>query len=706
MARKSIKSTYIALYERLSRDDEQAGESNSIINQKSYLEGYARKNGFDNFRHFTDDGYSGVNFNRPGFQALIAEVEAGNVGTVIVKDMSRFGRNYLQVGFYTEVMFPQKGVHFIAINNNIDSNNASDNGFVPFLNIMNEWYAKDASNKIKTVFDARMKDGKRCSGSIPYGYNRLPDDKQTLVVDPIASKVVKRIFLLANERKTPKEIADILTDDKVLIPAAYAKEYHPEQYNGKSFADPFFWSVSSVRKILEREEYIGHTVLHKSVSTNFKLHKRQDTAKDEQYVFLNTHEAIISQELWDSVQKKRKRAVKSVAWGSHNYRLTGYLYCADCGGRLYLQTHYNKRTGEPEYSYRCGGYANRTENCTAHSISAVSVEKVLLFTVKRLSRFAMKDEQAFAEELQKLVMETQERKPKEYKAELAGLQKRYDELSVLIRGLYENMVSGLLPERQYRQLMQQYDSEQCELEEKIEQIQEEMSEDTDKSIDIKRFISIISKVKEPEVITDEMLSDLVDKIVIHEAEGKGRERTQQIDIYFNYIGLVDIALTEEEIAEQKAHEEKEEQERIARQRAREKQRREKRKAKKIEANGGEIIIKKICPHCGAEFIPSSNRQVFCTKDCRKQAQQEQKEADRVAEHGEHYYRQRECEICGEIFWPNSSGQKYCGDSCQKQAHNKACMDYYFRKRDQMDKDAVHNMVFPGNGAERQEVISA
>lgn len=453
MARKSIKSTYTALYERLSRDDKQAGKSNSIINQKSYLEGYARKNGFDNFRHFTDDGYSGVNFNRPGFQALIAEVEAGNVGTVIVKDMSRFGRNYLQVGFYTEVMFPQKGVHFIAINNNIDSNNASDNDFVPFLNIMNDWYAKDASNKIKTVFDARMKDGKRCSSSIPYGYNRLPNDKQTLVVDPIASKAVKRIFLLTNEGKSSREIADILTDEKVLIPAAYLKAYHPEQYNGYVYTDPFFWSSSTVRKILEREEYIGHTVLHKSVSTNFKLHKRQEPSKDEQYVFSNTHEAIISQELWDSVQRKRRRAVKSVAWGSHSYRLTGYLYCADCGGRLYLQTHYNRKAGASEYSYRCGAYANRTESCTAHGISAVNVEKVLLFTVKRLSRFAMKDEQVFAEELQKLVMETQERKPKEYKAELAGLQKLYDELSVLIRGLYENMVSGLLPERQYRQLM-------------------------------------------------------------------------------------------------------------------------------------------------------------------------------------------------------------------------------------------------------------
>ena len=244
----SRTSKITALYERLSRDDDLNGESNSITNQKQYLEDYARRNGFTNIRHFTDDGFSGVNFNRPSFQELIKEVEAGNVATIIVKDMSRLGRNYLQVGFYTEVLFPQKDVRFLAINNSIDSNNASDNDFAPFLNIMNEWYAKDTSNKIKAVFDARMKDGKRCSGSIPYGYNRLATDKQTLVVDPVASEVVKRIFLLANEGKSPRAIAELLTEEKVLIPAAHAREYHPEQYNGIKFTDPYLWGMSTIWK--------------------------------------------------------------------------------------------------------------------------------------------------------------------------------------------------------------------------------------------------------------------------------------------------------------------------------------------------------------------------------------------------------------------------------------------------------------------------
>lgn len=384
-----------ALYERLSRDDDLAGESNSITNQKKYLEDYAQKNGFKNIRHFTDDGFSGVNFNRPGFQSLIKEVEAGNVETLIVKDMSRLGRNYLQVGFYTEVLFPQKNVRFLAINNSIDSNNASDNDFAPFLNIMNEWYAKDTSNKIKAVFDARMKDGKRCSGSIPYGYNRLPNDKQTLVVDPVASEVVKRIFLLANEGKSPRTIAELLTEEKVLIPAAYAKKYHPEQYNGTKFSNPYLWGTSSVRTILGRQEYLGHTVLRKSVSTNFKLHKRKETDEDEQYVFQNTHEPIISQELWDSVQKRRCRVNRASAWGTHTNRLSGYLYCADCGRRLTLQTHYSKKDGSTQYSYRCGGYASRVNGCTAHSISADNVEALILTSVKRFSRFVLKDEETY-----------------------------------------------------------------------------------------------------------------------------------------------------------------------------------------------------------------------------------------------------------------------------------------------------------------------
>ena len=624
--------------------------------------------------------YPTLIFNRPGFAALLEEVEAGRPETLVVKDLSRFARNYLQVGYYTEILFPKKGVRFIAINNNVDSATPQDNDFTPFLNIMNEWYAKDTSNKIKSIFLSRMSDGKRCSGSIPYGYNRLPEDKQTLVVDPVASQVVKHIFELAAEGLIPPAIARQLTEEKVLIPSAYTLQYHPEQCNRKAEYGCTNWNANTVREILSRQEYLGHTVLRKSVSTNFKLHKRKNTDEDEQYVFYNTHEPIISQELWDSVQKRKKRANRTAAKGTHSNRLSGYLYCADCGRRMTLQTHYSKKDRSVQYSYRCGGYASKVNSCSAHSISADNVEALILSAVKRLSRFVLNDEEAFAKELQALWNEKQTEKPKQNKSELLRFQKRYDELSKLIRGLYENLVSGLLPERQYKQLMKQYDDEQAELETKIEEMEKELTEEKVNAVDIKHFISLIRKCKEPTEISDLMFAELIDKIVVYEAEGVGKARTQKVDIYFNYVGQVDIAYTEEELAEIKAQEEQIEMERLAKQREREKAYREKRKAKKLAENGGEIVKTKICPHCQKEFVSTSNRQIFCSKDCCYQARQDQKKADREAEKGNHYYRQRVCAVCGSTYWPAHSQQKFCSEECQKQNHNEKSLEFYHKKR--------------------------
>ena len=438
--------------------------------------------------------------------------------------------------------------------------------------------------------------------------------------------------------------------------------------------------MSTIRGILSRQEYLGHTVLRKSVSTNFKLHKRKNTDEDEQYVFYNTHEPIISQELWDSVQKRKKRANRTAARGTHSNRLSGYLYCADCGRRMTLQTHYSKKDRSVQYSYRCGGYASKVNSCSAHSISADNVEALILSAVKRLSRFVLNDEEAFAKELQALWNEKQTEKPKHNKSELHRFQKRYDELSKLIRGLYENLVSGLLPERQYKQLMKQYDDEQAELETKIEEMEKELTEEKVNAVDIKHFISLIRKCKEPTEISDLMFAELIDKIVVYEAEGVGKARTQKVDIYFNYVGQVDIAYTEEELAEIKAQEEQIEMERLAKQREREKAYREKRKAKKLAENGGEIVKTKICPHCQKEFVPTSNRQIFCSKDCCYQARQDKTKADREAEKGNHYYRQRVCAVCGSTYWPTHSQQKFCSEECQKQNHNEKSLEFYHKKQ--------------------------
>lgn len=344
---KSNQGKITALYERLSRDDELQGESNSILNQKKYLEDYARKNGFNNIQHFTDDGYSGTNFNRPGFQSMIAEIETGHIATVIVKDMSRFGRNYLEVGFYTEIQFPSKGVRFIAINNNVDSANPTDNDFTPFLNIMNEWYAKDTSNKIRAVFKSRMQDGKRCSGSIPYGYKRVPGDKQTLHVDEEAASVVRRIFDMAASGASLAQIGQTLSDEKVLIPSAYEERHHPEAARNHSYHDPYRWNTTTLTYILDRQEYLGHTVLCKSIRENFKLKKRRAATPEERIIFKNTHEAIYAEELLADKYYEGAYIVKDVKAAIYWYEKAanqGSVYAMYQAGYVYytVPIDYNK----------------------------------------------------------------------------------------------------------------------------------------------------------------------------------------------------------------------------------------------------------------------------------------------------------------------------------------------------------------------------
>jgi len=674
MAKKGTNIRITALYERLSKDDEQQGESNSITNQKKYLETYALQNGFQNIRHFTDDGYTGRNFNRPGFQDLLAEVEAGNVAVVIVKDMSRLGRNYLQVGYYTEVLFPNSDVRFIAVNNSVDSERPSDNDFTPFLNIMNEWYARDTSNKIKSIFEARMREGLRCSGSVPYGYYRLPGDKQTFVVDPIAAEVVQRIYRLADEGYSSADIARMLTADKVLIPSAHSAKYHPEQIRRRKYYSPTEWGSSAVRTILHRQEYLGHTVLRKSKCVSFKTNKRKETPEDEQYIFPNTHEPIISQELWDRVQLKTTRCPRKTPYGTFKHRLSGYLFCSDCGGRLALQTHVKKKSDERYYTFRCSAYGQMRRTCSPHSVNADVVEELLLISLQRISKYVLSDEKAFAKELQERWQAKADAEPDKRTAELNAAQTRYEELVGLIRGLYEHFISGLLPERQYKQLLQQYDSEQAKLEEKIEELQRLLSTEKRAPLQIDRFVALIQRYKNPTEITDDMLREFVDKIVVFETEGSGNNRTKRIEIYFNFIGQFEVAFTPEEIAEAQ---QKKVEEQIERRRARDRKRLERKRAEKYAQNGGFPTPPKMCPGCGIEFHPRSNRQVYCTKECWKKHYTEEKHAARVAEKDGHTYRQRECVACGSLFWPNSSQDEYCFD-CREQHIKEYKAEWYRR----------------------------
>ena len=529
-----------ALYERLSRDDEQAGESNSIQNQKKYLEEYARQHGLRNIRHFYDDGYSGTNFNRPGFAALLQEIEAGRVETLVVKDLSRFGRNYLQVGYYTEILFPKRGVRFIAVNNNVDSATPQDNDFTPFLNIMNEWYAKDTSNKIKAIFKSRMKDGMRCSGSIPYGYKRKPDDKQTLIVDEPAAEVVRKIFRLACQGNSTTAIAEMLTVEQVLIPAAYAAQHNPKNCRHKSVKDPYRWNATTVGYILDRQEYLGHTVLGKSICENFKTKQRRAATPDELMIFPDTHEAIIDQDTWDIARKIRMKKKPRVANGTYSHRLSGLVYCADCGARMGFISP-DAKHGDKHYdsdsAFQCGNYRSTAAECVSHYVKTSVLEAAVLQAIQTVSKYVLENEAEFIDQLRAVWNEHQTRATNSGQQELAEARKRMSDLDGKIQKLYESALNGLLPERQAQRMIQQYDEEQILIEKRIEELESLVQQDEIKEVDTSRFIALVKKYRDCEELTDTMLYAFIDRIEVHEATG-GRTvyRQQKIDIHFNFIG--------------------------------------------------------------------------------------------------------------------------------------------------------------------------
>lgn len=538
-----------ALYERLSRDDEMQGESNSITNQKKYLEDYAVQHGFGNIQHFSDDGYSGTNFNRPAFNSLLTEIEAGRVGTVIVKDMSRFGRNYLQVGFYTEMMFPKKNVRFIAANNGVDSANPADNDFTPFLNIMNEWYAKDTSKKIKAVFKAKMRDGKRVSGAVPYGYYRKTEDKQTLYVDEASASVVRRIFQLACDGMGATAIADTLSEDKILIPSAYARQNHPEDCQCTNYHDPYTWNATTVGYILNRREYLGHAVLGKTTRDNFKTKRKRIANEDELLVFYNTHEAIIDQETYDKAQRMRKRVSPRRNSEKPAHRLSGLLYCADCGSRLaYINSKpKDGKIYDSNQAFRCSRYHNKYHSCTGHYIKASTIEMLIYQATKRVSQYVLKDEKEFVEQLKAQYELQCEKDNTDDKIELLEAKRRMMDLADLIKGLYENFTLGRLPERQFNRLMTEYDTEQSSLEQRISELETATERISTKAVQIDKFVRLVKKYRDFEELTTPMLNDFIEKVVIHEAEGgRTKDRTQQVDIYFNFIGNFVLPLSEDE----------------------------------------------------------------------------------------------------------------------------------------------------------------
>ena len=549
-----------ALYERLSRDDELQGPSNSILNQQAFLEDFCKRNSFTNVRHFTDDGVSGTTFDRDGFKAMIAEVEAGNVATIIVKDMSRFGRDYLKVGFYTDVMFRDKGVRFIAVNNGIDSDKQGDNDFTPFLNIMNEFYARDSSRKIQAIFKARMQDGKRVSPSVPYGYRRDPQDKQHLIVDEEAAAVVRRIFQMVIEGYGVKGIADALTADKVLIPSAYAKLHNPENDHSKGFHDPCLWSSTAVGYILEKQEYMGHTVLGKTICENYKTKKRRKAKPEELMIFRDTHEAIVDEETWQ-LAHRLKRTIRKPSYPDRPANpLTGLLYCADCGHKL---THHQpsptkKKVYDADDYYICGNYRQLTHDCTSHYIKTSTVEKLILTAIREVSTYVREDEKEFIRIVRDAASAGQEQTAREQKKRLHKVEKRIVELDELIKKLYEGNAIGKIPDKHFNRLLVEYDTEQSALEQEAAGLKEGITAQAEDGMRAQRFVSLVRRYTSFDELTAPMLNEFIEKVVVHEADKSTGDRRQKVDIYFNFIGCFvppkpeAILTAEEEAKAQKA----------------------------------------------------------------------------------------------------------------------------------------------------------
>lgn len=553
MSVKQTEETITALYERLSRDDDLTGDSNSILNQKAYLENYAAQHGYTNIAHYTDDGWSGGNFERPDWKRMIADIEAGKVCRVIVKDMSRAGRDYLQTGFYTEVFFRQHGVHFIAIANGVDSEDQNSNEFAPFLNIMNEWYLRDQSRKVSAAYKIKGTSGKHTSTHAIYGYKKDPENKDHWIIDGEAAAVVRRIYHLALEGYGQYKIAEILTNEKVECPAYYlAVRGSGSHKNNVDMTRPYDWNGNTVGIMLTKPEYLGHTVNFRTSQKSYK-DKRVNNAPEDWLIFENTHEAIIDKATWERVQEIRQTVRRTDTTGEAN-PLTGLMFCADCGAKMY--NHRNRNARFLNDNYNCSAYTRtatrETRLCCSHSISTRTVRTLLLETIRTVSAYAISNEEAFRQKVLAASKLKHEADTKELKKKVAKAKKRSTELDVLIQKLYESYATGKITEHRFDTLCAQYEQEQAELDAMIAADQralEAFRTDTDRA---DQFLALAKKYTDFTELTTPVIFEFVDKILVHAPEKIDGERIMEIDIYLKFIGKLDIPMPEptpEELAE-------------------------------------------------------------------------------------------------------------------------------------------------------------
>ena len=642
-----------ALYERLSRDDDQVGDSNSIVNQKKYLEGYAAQRGYTNIQHYTDDGWSGGNFDRPAWKQLVADIEAGKVAHVLVKDMSRIGRDYLQTGFYTEVMFRQHGVHFVAIANGVDSDDQNSNEFAPFLNIMNEWYLRDLSRKQRTAIRVKGESGKPTTNSAIYGYKKLPGDKYTWHIDEEAAAVVRRIFRLTIEGKGPYDIARILYDDKVETPAVYFGKQNKGIWKSKEeFPNPYNWSGYIVAQILSKPEYMGHTVNFRSHKQSYKDRTAIKIPQEEWLIFENTHEAIVDKETWELAQKLRKTPRRIDTWGEAN-PLTGLLYCADCGAKMY--NHRSKGGTEnnpyPSDFFDCSTYTLAHQKhdtaCCGHYISTKALCSLILETVRAAATYAISNQEEFATKVRAASELRQKEAAKDTKRRLNRDRKRIDELDNIIKKLYESFAVGRITDERFDTLLSEYEAEQKDLQASVKADEERLSVFEEDTARVEQFMELARKYTDFSELTTPMINEFIDKIIVHAPEKLDGDRVQEIEIYLKFIGHFELPapeLTEEEIKRQ---------EQLKRHRIRSRERYQLIKA-------GEHAVgqpfKLTCKCCGKEFEARNSATMYCSKSCRARYYRQEAAKERS--------RDIVCETCGKEFTTTRLDVKYCCEECR------------------------------------------
>lgn len=524
-----------ALYARLSKDDDLVGDSNSIVHQKEILAKYAKEHGFTNIEFYVDDGFSGTNFNRPDFQRMMADAEKGNISTVIVKDMSRFGRDYIMVGYYTEIYFSNLDIRFIAINDNVDSNIQTENDLTPFKNVFNEWYAKDTSKKIRAVFKAKGNSGKHLTTNPPFGYKKDPNDKDKWIIDDEAAATVRRIFQMYVDGYRISEIGHKLTEEKVETPMLYYMN-RGIKTNARS-EYPEIWDSMSIKYILSQTAYAGHTVNFQTAVKSYKTKKQVNLPRNQWVIFRNTQEPIIDEKTFETVQQMRKVKRARTKYNEPNM-FSGLLYCADCGNHLTIQRVARNRKMD---NFSCATYRKKKKGlCSCHRILVSDLETIVKEDLQKVCEYVLFHEKEFTDEyLSGSKRETVKFQAKT-KAELKRLSERQEEIGKIIRKLYEDNVCGRITDERFDFLAKSYEDEGNELKTKIQEFKNALASSVQEEEKLSKFLKVVKSYTKIEELTPEILNSFIEKIYIGETERYSGRKMQEVEIIYKFVGAINL----------------------------------------------------------------------------------------------------------------------------------------------------------------------